>query len=135
MDFDFSHIAPVKTAKLSLGTVVRWPATNPSPVVLEVRYAGDGNPEFMSARAKTPLAKDRISGFERVARLYARHVIVGWDNVGIPVEPFSPDRCEALLLALIRAHRTGVIDYISAFCTTEENFHDPIQSATDLGNG
>lgn len=130
MDFDFSHIAPVKTAEMSLGNNVRFPADNPEPIKLEVRYAGDGNDGYLNARLKMPPGKDRAERLAQMAKLYSRHVITGWKNVD---KPFTPVECEKLLMALVRAHRTDVLDYIVAFCTTEENFHDPVQSAADLG--
>lgn len=131
MDFDFTHIAPVKTAKLSLGTSARWPAGNPKAVVLEVRHAGDGNPGYLSARVSTPTATGRVASYERLAKIYARHILAGWENVGDVA--FSPEAAEKYLLALVRASRMDVIDYIAAYCGDAENFHDPIASATDLG--
>lgn len=131
MDFDFTPIAPVKTAKLSLGSAGRWPLNNPNPVTLEVRHAGDGNPGYVSARMTTPAGKDRIGTYERLAKLYARHIVVGWENVGDVA--FSPEAAERYLLALVRAQRTDILDYIAVFCVEAENFHEPIASATDLG--
>ena len=130
MDFDFTHIAPVKTAELKL-PIVRVPAGNPDTVKLIVRHAGDGNPGYVSARMTAPVAKDRHQRYEVTAKLYARHVIAGWENVG--GKEFSAVAAESFLLALIRAARTDVIDYITAFCADADNFYEQIETAAELG--
>lgn len=129
--FDFDHLSPVKTARITLGATIRVPRDNPDPVVLVVRHAGDGNPAFMNANRSTPRASGRIPIYERMARLYAAHVIAGWENVGDKV--YTPELGEEMLLALIRAKRVDILDYISAFVADADNFGEPMASAADLG--
>jgi hypothetical protein len=135
--FDFDHLAPTKTARLTL-SAIRVPRTNESPVVLILKHAGDGNHAFTNARAKTPPASGRIPQYERVARLYAKYVIVGWEHVlderGAPVE-YTAELGEDMLVKLINAKRTGEIDMIAAFAGEADNFCDPIVSASELGKG
>lgn len=133
-DFDFSQIAPDKTAEITLFQEVR--ANCDEPIKLVVKHAGDGNPAFISARMKTAAAKDRTDSYERTARLYARHVVVGWKNVNKAdgsTWAFSNADCEKLLLALLKAKRTDIVDYLVAFCINAENFHEPVQAAGELG--
>lgn len=130
-DFDFTHIAPVKTAKLSLYSSVRWPAGSTETIKLEVRHAGDGNPGYLSARMATPVGKDRTGQYERLAKLYGRHVLTGWEGVG--GKEFSAPAAERFLLALVRAQRHDIIDYITAFCVDADNFYGPVESAAALG--
>lgn len=135
--FDFDHLAPIKTARLTL-SAIRVPRTNESPVVLVLKHAGDGNHAFTNARAKTPPASGRIPSYERIARLYAKHVIVGWENVaddkGVPVA-FTPELAEDMLIKLIHARRTGEIDLIAGFAGDADNFCDSLVSAGELGKG
>ena len=128
--FDFDHLSPVKTARITLGSTIRVPRDNPNPVVLVVRHAGDGNPAFMNANRSTPRATGRIPVYERMARLFACHVVVDWENVA---ETYTPELGEQMLLALIRAKRTDVLDYLSAFTSDADNFTEPMASAVDLG--
>lgn len=135
-DFDFSSIAPDKPTWITMFQAIR--ANSDAPIRLNVKHAGDGNPAFVNARMKMQAARDRATGYERTAMLYAKHVIVSWENVckpdGTPL-PFSHEDCERLLSALLKAKRTDAIDYLVAFCSDADNFHDPVQPAADLGKG
>jgi hypothetical protein len=135
--FDFDHLAPTKTARLTL-SAIRIPRTNESPVVLILKHAGDGNHAFTNARAKTPPTSGRIPSYERIARLYAKHVIVGWENVvddkGVPIA-FTHELAEDMLIKLIHARRMGEIDLIAGFAGDADNFCEPLVSAGELGKG
>lgn len=133
--FNFDHLAPVKTARLSLGLGVRTPGCD-KPITLIVRHAGDGNPGWLNAVRTTPLAQDQDGANARLAKLIAKHAIVGWESVTAPDGssiPFTADAAEKLLLAFISAHRSDVVRYVHAYATEPDNFHDPVPSAGDLG--
>ena len=136
--FDFDHLAPVKTAKLKLPSIIRWPRTSPHVIELELQHAGDGNPGYAAARLKTPVPSDRLAAYERIAKLFGEHVIVGWtgvlDDKGAPL-PFSKAGATELLMALVRAKRHDILDWLHAFATDAENFHDPVALAEDVGKG
>lgn len=133
--FDFSHISPAKTAKLTLGAAIRCPGSD-SPIVLEVRYAGDGNPGYLNATRTMPA--DTAGTGERAAKILGRHVVCGWANVtdgsGKAIQ-FTPDAGEALLMSFLAANRRDVINYVLSFTTDADNFHGPLASASDLGKG
>ncbi len=91
--------------------VVFIPESNPRPVVLLLRYAGRSNAALVNASAKAPAAAANGSAAEqanagdlRLAELYAKHVVVGWDDVtaddGTPIA-YTPALGEELLKFLI----------------------------------
>lgn len=135
--FNFAHLAPVKTARLSLGAGVCTPGCD-KPIALTVRHAGDGNVAYLNAVRTTPLAQDQDGANARLAKLLAKHIIAGWENVttadGQPA-PFTADAAEKLLLAFLSAHRSDVVRYVYAYASEPDNFHDPLPSAVDLGKG
>lgn len=135
--FNFDHLAPVKTARLSLGAAVCTPGCD-KPIALTVRHAGDGNTGWQNAVRTTPLAQDPEGANQRLSKLLSRHVVTGWENVtsadGQPIL-FTPDACEKLLLALLAAHRSDVVRYVYAYAVEADNFYGPSIQATDLGKG
>ncbi len=91
--------------------VVFVPAENARPVVLLLKYAGRSNTAFVNAAAKAPAVSGAGSNAEqatasdlRLVPLYARHVVVGWENVSTEQGGeivYTPDDCEELLRFLI----------------------------------
>lgn len=133
--FDFSHIAPVKQVPLQLG--IRLRPTDAESIVLQVRYAGDGNPGYLSARDKTPMPPDEPGRLVRLAKLLGRHAIVSWNLTTDGGEPlaFTPELGEHVLLALLEAKRSDVVQFIRIFCFDASNFHEPLPDPVALGKG
>jgi len=139
--FDFDHLAPVKTFKITLPAIFRRPRTAPKPITIEFRHAGEGTPEFLSERLKRAKATrdaspSREAKYEDVTKLWADTLIVGWegalDDAGAPL-PYTKALGAELFQAMIRAKRFDVIDWISQQITDADNFHDPIALPDDLG--
>lgn len=85
------------------------------------------NPGTQSAEQKRKAMKrDRMDD----RRLFAKYVVVGWENVlnreGVPV-PFSKGACEELILGV----PDWVFDRMRVFCMRNENFLDDDE---DLGD-
>ena len=132
--FDLGHLTPSGTAKLALRQV-HIPRTNPSPVVLELRHAGETNPRYKNALLKAP----KLDGEARDAharQLLATHVIVGWANVCNEDGPiaYTAERGTELLDKLSEAKRTDLINQIVAFAQNADNFVEAMSDAGDLGN-
>lgn len=117
--------------------------------VLIVRHAGEGNGEYDSAFITAAIEIGlRLAGRASVgkrnegrnvdAKLFAKHVVTGWENVcEIPGEPtpFTPEKCEELLLAVV-AKRPDWFARLALFVRDADNFRDqPLPSGADLGKG
>lgn len=139
--FDFDHLAPVKTHKIKLPSLFRWPRTSPHPIEIEFRHAGDGTPEFKSERLKRAKAQKDApttdeARYEQVVKLWADTLIVGWegplDTAGKPLA-YTKALGFELFQAMIRAKRFDVIDWISSQITDADNFHEPVALPEELG--
>ena len=91
--------------------VVFVPESNPRPVVLLLRYAGRSNAALVNAAAKAPgapvtgtAAEQANAGDLRLTTLYAKHVVVGWEDVttedGTPIA-YTAELGEELLRFLV----------------------------------
>lgn len=144
MPFDdlFDDMVPHGTAHFTLdGVFVR----STSPVILTLKHAGDTNAPLMTAQLKMvasrrKLTRDRIQA-ERIAtaRLYAKHVVAGWEHVcgtdgkALPFKSTGPDSCEELLVR-VAEKLPDVWLAIVSFATDPDNFRDePAAAAETLG--
>lgn len=125
---------PQGTVKFPLEMITLGGEESP---VLEMRYAGRSNCGYQSAIIKVAnerrnrgatgkiTAAKLAADTELDARLFAQHVIVGWEHVyehGKPVS-FTPQKCEELLLELAE-HRHDIFLAITTFARDAENFRD-----------
>lgn len=120
------------------------------PAVLLVRHAGASNKAYENgkfralnarrARGLLATATAEAEAERRLvyAKLFAQHVIIGWENVcedEAPLEPavFSPAKCEEMLIALVE-NRPDIYDYLFAFAIDADNFRDqPLTDTETLG--
>lgn len=140
------YLAPKKTVSYPLHGV----RLTAEPITLELVFAGNGT-AFYNEFAKVPspppdeTSEQRAARRERIARLFATHVVTGWSHVvdqGQPVA-FTPDNCLALFRQLIRLKdsrgemvgRWEIVDAAIVFAMDPDNFSEPIVSAADLGKG
>lgn len=122
------------------------------PIVLIVKHAGRGNEPFMAAAFKQASTRQPVAGpslaadqasREEDAELFAKHVIVGWENVP---GAYDARRGQDFLGVLIQPRQGGEkdadygfrlaeFDRLRIFCRNTANFRDPAGSAEDLGKG
>jgi len=138
---------PTGTARFVLDT---FPLGSDQAPVLIMRHAGDSNAAYASAVVKAAnelrsraagsrITESKIAESRSLdARLFAQHVLVGWENVcetpGTPT-PFSPAKAEELLLA-IAAKRPDVLTLITSFARDADNFRDAsVPTGDALGKG
>jgi len=123
------------------------------PVVLIVRPAAAPNAAFMNAAFKSlntevagagrkKLSEERLHATNvEAAELYAKYVIVGWENVRDDdgeYPEWSPGAAAEFLSALIQPPPNGRPDLFIAlrnFCGDIENFRAPVVDAGELGKG
>ncbi len=146
--FKFDHLKPKGAVWYTLDGV-HVPPNNPKPVRLQMRHAGRSNPAFTNAILKLQKENEARSGGgssagalnaadERQARLFAMHVVIGWegieDEAGNAV-PITPALVEDLLVALaIEYQRPDIVNGAATYAYNADNFRDePIGSAEDLG--
>lgn len=145
--FNLSYLKPDKTVWHTLARV-HVPPSNPLPVRLELRSSGRVNAEYTAAILKldreqpidgapTTVAAIESSDARRI-KLFARHVVVGWDEVrnedGAPM-PFSVRDVEDLLMAIsIEQKRPDLVAPAIARAADPANFDEhPAGSAEALG--
>jgi hypothetical protein len=153
-DSDLDAQAPTGTARFTLDTIKLGGC--PSFPVLIVKSATEANAAYRNAMFKS--ADDpRLRGFGRkasperadanreiAAEVYAKTVIVGWENVwedGQPVA-FSPAKCLELLKSFIRRRPDGSAPHavifrgLQMFVEDDGNFGDATSAdPTGLGKG
>lgn len=145
--FKLGHLKPKHTVWHTLERV-HLPASNPLPVRLEIQSSGRINAEYTSAILK--LGRDReqegepgtAAGLDtsdtRSLKLFARHVVVGWDEVrselGEPM-PFSARDAEELLLEIaIEQKSPDIVAPLLARAADPNNFREsPIGDPETLG--
>lgn len=115
-----------------------------TPIVLRVRPALSVNKPFLNDQAKLHAQMQRkmgrkgqltASGLEEmrsaIRRQYAKHIVVGWENVldaaGDEV-PFNPDHCHQFLMML----PDEMFDELADFCRDPDSFLEVVD-AEDLG--
>lgn len=135
-DDAFDYLCPEGTARYTLSQV-RSTSKAP-PITLLVKHAGESNERYQNALVKAP-----VLGAEDAKRqgltLFARYVIVGWENV-LDLEgkalPYTPEGGEELLLKLVdkRARRGDIVARLISFANNADNFRDEVVDAGDLGN-
>lgn len=132
------NIKPSRTAKYTLYDLGRDGVADP---VLEVRDScSDRAPYRVAARkaARSIRAMTEAEQTRALAKLIAKHLIVGWENVtegGIAVS-YSAERGEELLGHIIDAGLwEHYIHPLQMFVAEPANFRDSLPEATDLGNG
>jgi len=116
--------------------------------VFEMKFAGKGNRGYQSAtikltndprlRASGKMTEHRLEDIRDIeAKLFAKHVIVGWKNVykGGQPSPCTYENALELLRALYN-RRPDIFQMITAFAREPENFLDASPTAgADLGKG
>lgn len=145
--FELGYLKPKNTVWHTLERV-HIPASNPLPVRLELKSAGRINAEYTNALLK--LNNDRAqeglavtaAGLEasdaRHLKLFARHVVVGWDEVrnadGSPM-PFSAGDCEELLIEIAIGQKSpDIVAGLNARASDQNNFREqPMGSPEALG--
>lgn len=142
MGFDLSHLAPKKTAWLTL-TDVRIGSDR--DVELEIRCASSDDSPYAKAMRKAAEEIRRAGAADTQAILIgviAKTIIVGWRNVhapggaAMPYRATGEDSGEELLKALARAELgTFYLDRITGAAQDPARFRDPLPPAVDLGNG
>lgn len=138
----FSHLEPPETVDYVL-IGMRYPANNPEPIVLQLKWSGSDSP-FLKEASK-PLQKsttDRMDNTERLLRLFAKLGVAGWRNVGIgESEPYNAKDCAELLVRYLRARGANApgigIDWaedMMRYARTHEVFRRPAPvDPDDLG--
>lgn len=153
-DSDLDEQAPTGTARFTLDTIKLGGC--PSFPVFIVKPATEANAAFRNAMFKSG-DDPRLKGFGRkasperadanreiYAEIYAKTVVVGWDNVwedGKPAD-FSTTKCLELMKSLIRRRPDGsaphavVFTTLRAFCEDDGNFGDATSTdSTGLSKG
>jgi hypothetical protein len=137
----FDSIAPRGTVEFTLdGVYVR----GDQPLVLQMRHAGESNPEYMNARRKVDNALRATTGDPSNAEVrrvlipvFAETVITGWRNAigrdGKPI-PYNADEGAAFLRVLVRKNG-DIVSRAMAYALDADRFRAPIGTAEALGNG
>ncbi len=144
--FNLGYLKPKGTVWHTLDRV-HIPPANPNPARLELKPAGRGNPELVSALFKLqddPKAADAssVDGLNasdaRHSKIFAKHVIVGWDEVrdeSMEPMPFSAKDVEELLVTIaIEQQSPDVVAGVFATARDLNNFRDdPVADGESLG--
>lgn len=128
--FNFDHLEP-QAERTHAHTMhgVHWPRDNPKPVVLHLKFCGRRSP-YWNASLKLKQLSEEAEESKRMATLFARYGVHGWDNVGVP---YSSEAGAQMFAALIEKNRDElVIGAFSAACNAD-NFTDPVVEAAELG--
>lgn len=134
----FKHLGDLRPKNTVWRTLdFRFPGC-PLPVRLEIRSSGRINADYTSAMLK--LGKDRENegapstaaaldaGDSRTLKLFARHIVVGWENVvdaeGKPMT-FTQQGAEDLLLwVAIEQKSPDLVAPLIAYAAESNNFRD-----------
>lgn len=88
------------TEKETIEVELEWPRG----LVLICAFAGLGSP-YHNAHAKGKVLPDQDAEGERVATLFARHVVKDWRGTK---DPFSADACAKLFVSMLREQRLAL---------------------------
>lgn len=138
----FGDLVPQGTIRVTLPEVL---VRSDKPLVLVMRHAGESNHAFMNAKRKMDNSLRSFGDTpppevirERLIGVFAKTVIVGWENAngkdGKPI-PFSPDEVEACLLALVKRKRPDLVEKAMLPALKAEHFAEGAGTAESLGNG
>jgi hypothetical protein len=134
-DFDFDHLEP-SAERRHTHTMhgVHVPPSNPKPVTLSLKFCGRGSP-FWNARMKLKPLTDQTEASLRIAALFARHGVDGWENVAIggQAKPYSPELGAEMFTKLIEKNRLEYIDAALGDAQNPDNFTPPLVEAGELG--
>lgn len=136
------RLKPSQTVRFTLDNVF-IPPENPAPVTLILKYAGRSNAAFFNASAKEPAASgagtaaDQANASDlRMASLFARHVIEGWEGVGLADAPiaYTHDGGEELLRWLIaEEQRADVFRAVQFVASDADRFRPKQVDPVDVG--
>ena len=140
------NLQPIKSRPVTLGNLIIDSASN-KPVVLVMKHAGETNRPYINAKRRVDSTLKSNSGPLQGARfrellipIFARHVIVGWENVvedDGTTPPCTPEKIEEFLSFLASDEGGGadIVEFAMGFAFEANNFRDaPIGDARDLGN-
>lgn len=132
LDFDalFDKLAPHGTVRYTLTGVCVYSA---APVVLVLKHAGESNTPYMNALRKQDATREASSGGAdpeiiktQLIELFAKHVVVAWENVHLAngqSMPCTPDQVSKFLTAMARKN-VDIFGRIVAFARDADNFRD-----------
>lgn len=144
--FDLGYLKPKGTIWHTLDRV-HIPQSNPNPVRLEMLPATRANEAFTNGMFKLKRETnapeiDSAAGLDasddRQCRLFAKAVIVGWDEVkneaGEPLPFSAADAIDLLTHIAIEQRRPDIVHGAFAKAYNPDNFRDgPVGTAEDLG--
>ena len=139
MIFDEADFAPLRADKTAEYPIAQlhFPRSNPEPLVLVLKHAGDSNKPYKNAIVKAPALTGEAAEIQGEV-LFAKHVIVGWKNFidkdGKPVPYTADGGAELMSLLRTKAERLDIVRGLRFFAVNAENFRAPIVDAGDLGN-
>lgn len=137
-DADFAHLEPVGTQRYVLrgagGRQVHI-RNHAEPVALILKCSSTDE-RYQNALIKAPKKSGDESEVQTV-ELFAKHVVVGWENVPGKDggnERFTYEAAAELLLKLRDHKRRDIVLGVLAFAANADNFTPPVADAGDLGN-
>jgi hypothetical protein len=154
MEFQFKQSTSSRdTARFVLSALSPDPK---NPITLIVRHAGIGNEAFMTAvlaQQELPSRRNVLLAAQEAretdAGVFARTVVIGWENVTTrdgQSAPATPEAFERFLLQWCAprmasekdvdyAQRVGLYDRFRTFCRSLAEFRDELPDAETLGKG